>query len=149
MYISVPKNYGGSAFPRPDASPGAPEAPAHAFAHRSTPLPDFDPKQQDARPSPPPRREPPRDCPPPCDPCEDRDTPECDRRVPEKGPCDCDSCRAKENKNPLTCLFEALRGRKKAGFDADDFLLIGLIALLMGKEGNEDIVLILALLLLV
>ena len=38
---------------------------------------------------------------------------------------------------------------KKAGFDADDFLLIGLIALLMGKEGNEDIVLILALLLLV
>ena len=44
--------------------------------------------------------------------------------------------------------FEALRGRKKAGFEADDFLLVGMIALLMGKEGSEDIVLILALLLL-
>ena len=155
MYISVPKNYGGNAFPRPDASPGASEVPAHAFTHRSAPLPDFDPKQQDARLSPPPRRDPPRDCPPSCDPCdpcvscEDRKPPECGRHEPEKDRCDCDGCRAKENKNPLTCLFEALRGRKKAGFDADDFLLIGLIALLMGKEGNEDIVLILALLLLV
>ena len=106
-------------------------------------------KQQEARLSPPPRPEPPRDCPPPCDPREDREPPECGRHEPEKDCGDCDGCRAKENKNPLTCLFEALRGRKKAGFDADDFLLIGLIALLMGKEGNEDIVLILALLLLV
>ena len=43
----------------------------------------------------------------------------------------------------------AINEFEKAGFDADDFLLIGLIALLMGREGNEDIVLILALLLLV
>ena len=85
-------------------------------------------------------------CPPSCEGCEP-----CGEHAPEAGQCPCGDappCHA-ENKNPLTCLFEALRGRKKSGFDADDFLLIGLIALLMGKEGSEDIVLILALLLLV
>lgn len=59
----------------------------------------------------------------------------------------CEKCGAKE-KNPLTCLFEAFRGRERGGFDTEDFLLIGLIALLINKEGNEDIVLILAMLLL-
>ena len=59
----------------------------------------------------------------------------------------CENCVTKE-KNPLTCLFEAFRGRERGGFDTEDFLLIGLIALLVNKEGNEDIVLILAMLLL-
>ena len=97
-------------------------------------------------PCPPPPPPPPEDgcapaceCYEPCAACAEADRPACGDAPP---------CRA-ENKNPLTCLFEALRGRKKGGFDADDFLLIGLIALLMGKEGSEDIVLILALLLLV
>ncbi len=59
----------------------------------------------------------------------------------------CRGCEVKE-KNPLSCLLEAFRNREKGGFDADDFLLMGLIALLINKEGNEDIVLILAFLLL-
>ena len=59
----------------------------------------------------------------------------------------CENCGIKE-KNPLTCLFEAFRKRDNGGFDTEDFLLIGLIALLINKEGNEDIVLILAMLLL-
>ncbi len=59
----------------------------------------------------------------------------------------CEKCNVKE-KNPLSCLFEAFRSRGKSGLDTDDFLLLGLIALLINKEGNEDIVLILAMLLL-
>ena len=163
MYISVPKNYGGSAFPRPDDAPAAHETPPHGFSHRSAPLPDFAAQPQTARLAPAPRPEPQCDCPregrDPCDGREPHEPHECDRHEHEHEhehehdhgrDCDCGGDRCpKENKNPLTCLFEALRGRKKAGFDADDFLLIGLIALLMGKEGNEDIVLILALLLLV
>ena len=165
MYISVPKNYGGSAFPRPDDASAPHETPPHGFSHRSTPLPDFASQPQTARLAPAPRPEPQCDCPreerDPCDEREPHEPHECDRPEHEHEhkhehgrDCDCgdrclgDRCSG-ENKNPLTCLFEALRGRKKAGFDADDFLLIGLIALLMGKEGNEDIVLILALLLLV
>ena len=163
MYISVPKNYGGSAFPRPDDVPAPRETPPHGFSHRSTPLPDFAAQPQTARLAPAPRPEPQCDCPregrDPCDGREPHEPHECDRHEHEHEhehehdhgrDCDCGGDRCpKENKNPLTCLFEALRGRKKAGFDADDFLLIGLIALLMGKEGNEDIILILALLLLV
>ena len=159
MYISVPKNYGGSAFPRPDDVPAPHETPPHGFSHRSAPLPDFAAQPQTARLAPAPRPEPQCDCPreghEPCDGREPHEPHECDKHEHkhehEYGKdCDCGGDRCpKENKNPLTCLFEALRGRKKAGFDADDFLLIGLIALLMGKEGNEDIVLILALLLLV
>lgn len=167
MYISVPKNYGGNAFPHPDAKPrgegGGMQRPVPPFA-------DYGAQAQPTPPPPPPRPiihsgaptpvaplgKIPRDCPPPpppdcgcppsCEGCEP-----CGEHAPEEGQCPCGDappCHA-ENKNPLTCLFEALRGRKKSGFDADDFLLIGLIALLMGKEGNEDIVLILALLLLV
>lgn len=60
----------------------------------------------------------------------------------------CHNCE-KKNKNPMTCLLEAFRGRKDGGFDAEDFLLLGLIALLIGKEGNEDMVFILAMLLLI
>ena len=168
MYISVPKNYGGNAFPHPDAPrprevggmprpvppfadhgaqvqpsppppPPPPPPPRPAF-HGSAPTPvaPLGKIPRDCPPPPPPDR----DCPPPCEgcePCAEAERPACGDAPP---------CPA-ENKNPLTCLFEALRGRKKAGFDADDFLLIGLIALLMGKEGSEDIVLILALLLLV
>ena len=59
----------------------------------------------------------------------------------------CENCN--EEKNPLSCLLSAFRGRGKSEFDSEDFLLIGLIALLMGREGNEDILLILAMLLLI
>lgn len=169
MYISVPKNYGGNAFPHPDAprprdaggmprpvppfadhgaqvqpSPPPPPPPPRQAFHGSAPTP-VAPLGKIPRDCPPPPS-PDCDCPPPCEGCEP-----CEEHAPEEGHCPCKDappCRA-ENKNPLTCLFEALRGRKKGGFDADDFLLIGLIALLMGKEGSEDIVLILALLLLV
>ncbi len=166
MYISVPKNYGGNAFPHPDAprprDAGAMPRPVPPFADygtqpQSPPSPPPRPMFHGGAPTPvaplgkiprdcPPPSPPDCDCPPPCEGCEP-----CEEHAPEEGHCPCKDappCPA-ENKNPLTCLFEALRGRKKAGFDADDFLLIGLIALLMGKEGSEDIVLILALLLLV
>ena len=59
----------------------------------------------------------------------------------------CERCGLKE-KNPLSCMMEAFRTRKKGGFDAEDILLVGLIVLLLGKEGNEDIILVLAMLLL-
>ena len=170
MYISVPKNYGGNAFPHPDAP-----RPRDAGG-MPRPVPPFADHGAQVQPSPPPPPPPPRpafhgsaptpvaplgkiprDCPPPPPPPPDCDClPPCEGYEPcatcaeaERPACgDAPPCRA-GNKNPLTCLFEALRGRKKGGFDADDFLLIGLIALLMGKEGSEDIVLILALLLLV
>ena len=61
---------------------------------------------------------------------------------------DCQGCTREEGKNPLSCLLSAFRGRERNGFDGEDFLLLGLIALLIGKEGNEDILLILAMLLL-
>ena len=141
MYISVPKNYGGNAFPHPDAKPRG------EGGGMQRPVPPFADYGAQAQPTPPPPPPPPDcGCPPSCEGCEP-----CGEHAPEAGQCPCGDaspCHA-ENKNPLTCLFEALRGRKKSGFDADDFLLIGLIALLMGKEGSEDIVLILALLLLV
>lgn len=79
---------------------------------------------------------------------------EAPREHPEKSSpdsCDkppCTDCRA-QNKNPLTCLLHALRNRNKGGFEGEDFLLLGLIVLLLGKEGNEDILLILAMLLLI
>ncbi|MBQ4150517.1 MAG: hypothetical protein IJC81_01775 [Clostridia bacterium] len=65
----------------------------------------------------------------------------------EKCEKECEKCAVKE-KNPLSCLFEAFRGKDRGGFDTEDFLLLGLIALMLNKEGNEDIVLILAILLL-
>lgn len=156
MYISVPKNYGGNAFPHPDAP-----RPRDAGG-MPRPVPPFADHGAQVQPSPPPPPRPafhgsaptpvaplgkvPRDCPLPPPDC-GCPPPPCDGREPcGDAPC-APACPAK-NKNPLTCLFEALRGRKKAGFEADDFLLVGMIALLMGKEGSEDIVLILALLLL-
>ena len=68
-------------------------------------------------------------------------------KVDEKCEKECEKCTVKE-KNPLSCLLEAFRFREKGGFDTEDFLLIGLIVLLLGKEGNEDVVLVLAMLLL-
>lgn len=53
-----------------------------------------------------------------------------------------------EEKNPLSCLLSAFNKKGNGGFDSEDFLILGLIALLIGKQGNEDILLILALLLL-
>ncbi len=67
--------------------------------------------------------------------------------APSSEPTECANCHT-QNKNPLTCLMQALRNREKSGFSNEDFLLIGLIALLLGKEGNEDILLILTMLLI-
>ena len=53
-----------------------------------------------------------------------------------------------EDKNPLSCLLSAFKRSKGNGLDTEDLLLLGLIVLLLGKEGNEDIVIILAMLLL-
>ena len=161
MYISVPKNYGGNAFPHPDAprTGGMPRAGGMPRTDGAQPSPVPPPRpMMPSVPSPvAPLGKIPRDLPPPPPPLPPDeavcapDAPSADACAPcDAAPCGAGTppCRA-ENKNPLTCLFEALHGRKKAGFDADDFLLVGLIALLMGKEGGEDIVLILALLLLV
>ena len=60
----------------------------------------------------------------------------------------CKDCDAKD-KNPLSCLLSAFRRTKNGGIDAEDLLLIGLIILLLGKDGNEDIIIILAMLLLI
>ncbi|MBQ4556225.1 MAG: hypothetical protein IJA60_01075 [Clostridia bacterium] len=106
MYVSVPKNYSGIAFPKEKE---------HA--------------------SPPPKL-------PPMPVGEIRHHEPTEREKP------CDGCKVKE-KNPLACMMEALRKRKNSGFDTEDFLLVGLIALLLGKEGNEDIILVLAMLLLI
>ena len=78
--------------------------------------------------------------------------------IPEKAECrgteercdkreECTSCQ-NEEKNPLSCLLHALRKGKAGGISTEDFLILGLIALLIGKEGNEDIVFILVMLLL-
>lgn len=155
MYISIPKNYGGNAFPHASAvgQSGLPRpvppfsdfgAPSQLPMGGHRPLP---PSSEPCPRDPPPSSSP--SCAPPREDCDPRDADASCGRCELPPPCaERPPCRT-ENKNPLTCLFEALRCRKKSGFDADDFLLIGLIALLMGKTGSEDIVLILALLLLV
>ena len=51
--------------------------------------------------------------------------------------------------HPLLALAQALKHRNSAMPSGEDLLLIGLILLLLGKEGNEDILLILAMLLLI
>ena len=118
MYVSVPKNYSGIAFPH-SSSPPSPKRPENNSEKSCCDAP------ASPQPSPPPQPPPP---PPPAQKCE--------------------KCSSNE-KNPLSCLLSALRGRGKSGFDTEDFLLIGLIALLVGREGNEDILLILAMLLLI
>lgn len=60
---------------------------------------------------------------------------------------ECGTCKS-DGKNPLSCLLHALRKGKSGGIATEDFLILGLIALLIGKEGNEDIVFILVMLLL-
>ena len=54
----------------------------------------------------------------------------------------------KEGHSPFLRLLGALQSRGHSGLDGEDLLLIGIIALLLGKEGNEDVLLILAMLLL-
>ena len=61
---------------------------------------------------------------------------------PEKPGCD------KGEKNPIACLINAFKGTKDGAVGAEELLLICLIVLLIGKKGNEDIVFILAMLLL-
>ena len=73
------------------------------------------------------------------EPCEKKDT--CDKKEP------CETCKNDGN-NPISCMLHALRRGKAGGISTEDFLLLGLIALLIGKEGNEDIVFILVMLLL-
>lgn len=136
MYVSVPKNYSGIAFPR--------DNPVQEMQRRDMQRHDM-PLQPMTMPLPMPPAQPQVMHEPPREECR-----EC-REPPareEKSPCACDGCQ-KQEKNPLTCLLTALRDRGKAGFDTEDFLLIGLIVLLLGKEGNEDVVLILAMLLLI
>lgn len=90
---------------------------------------------------------PPRPEPPPPPPSEPVSKPCPEEEVHTPDPPACENCHT-QNKNPLTCLMQALRNREKSGFSNEDFLLIGLIALLLGKEGNEDILLILTMLLI-
>ena len=121
MYVSIPKNYSGMAFPR-EAQVLHPDVIHPQVTNAEPPM---------QAPSQPHEAE---------EKCEHTET------APPP-PC-CADCNAKE-KNPLTCFIRALQGRKKGGFESDDFLLLGLIVLLLGKEGNEDILLILAMLLLI
>lgn len=60
---------------------------------------------------------------------------------------ECGTCKS-DGKNPLSCLLHALQKGKSSGISTEDFLILGLIALLIGKDGNEDIVFILVMLLL-
>lgn len=74
-------------------------------------------------------------------------------RVPEREVEQCEKKETCENcqndgSNPISCMLHALRRGKAGGISTEDFLLLGLIALLIGKEGNEDIVFILVMLLL-
>lgn len=141
MYVSVPKNYSGVAFAREERAPCSdasrlpPNAPPTGAIPLPPPLPCVPPRMME-----PPSGEKP-------EPCEKAKEAKEEKPSPPEREC-CASCGEKERKNPLTCLFEALHRRERNGLDAEDFLLIGLIALLMNKEGNEEIVLILALLLL-
>ena len=91
----------------------------------------------------PPRPEPPSAETPPTEPA--REPPV--EAAPSTDAPACENCPTRSG-NPLTCLVQALRNREKSGFASEDFLLIGLIALLLGKEGNEDILLILTMLLI-
>ncbi|MBQ8837240.1 MAG: hypothetical protein IJ002_07020 [Clostridia bacterium] len=128
MYVSLPKNYSGTAFSR-----------------ENTPYTDDRPAVPPTLPQvPPPRHE---KRPPQNEDCEEKPR-EHEKEHPKKP---CDECGA-DSKNPISCLLRALRGGrncKDGGLDTEDFLLIGLIALLIGKEGNEDIIFILAMLLLI
>ena len=121
MYVSVPKNYSGIAFANRDVLA---DMPRPDMPHPPAPIPLAKPQPPD-----PPKKE---------EPC----------RTSAAPPHPCEDCK-KQDQNPLTCLLSALRNRGKAGFDTEDFLLIGLIALLLGKDGNEDIILSLAMLLLI
>ena len=132
MYVSVPKNYSGIAFSRENRAQQ--EMPRQEMPLTiPVPMPPSPPQTL---------REPPR-AKEECREC--REPRKEEEKCPSGG---CEDCRT-QDKNPLTCLLTALRNRGKAGFDTEDFLLIGLIVLLLGKEGNEDIVLILAMLLLI
>lgn len=124
MYVSIPKNYGGIAFSNRDHPLADMPRPDMPKPHIPTPPP--------AEPIPPAVQDEKKDCP----------------KEPSEPINPCHDC-PKKDQNPLSCLFSALRNRGKAGLDTEDLLLIGLIVLLLGKEGNEDIVLSLAMLLLV
>ena len=89
----------------------------------------------------PPRTEPP---PPPKEPIaeEKPQTEATPAPVPEASPLQAAA-------HPFVRLLDTLQGRGKNRLDNEDIFLLGLIALLLGKEGNEDVLLILTMLLLV
>lgn len=130
MYVSLPQNYSGTAFSREEEH----------RADERPPVPPTLPQVQPPREKRPPDRE-------HCSDERQQHEKKCPQdHEPQKK--QCDECRA-DDKNPFSCLLNALRRGKSGGIDAEDFLLLGLIALLIGKEGNEDIVLILTMLLLI
>lgn len=143
MYVGVPKNYGGTAFPRerseqPPRRPAVP--PTLPQVMPPTEKPPNDGRHCDER------RLDERNCDEKscCEPR--REETRCDE--PRRGGHPCNDCRA-DDKNPFSCILNAFRRGKNDGITPEDFLLLGLIALLIGKEGNEDIVLILVMLLLI
>jgi len=105
LYVSVPKNYSGMAFPREKNAAIHPDV-----VHPAAPPPEPPVQSQ-----------------------------------PQAQTADCKT----QEKHPLLSLANALKNRKHGNLDNEDFLLIGLILLLLGKEGNEDVLLILAMLLLI
>lgn len=118
MYISLPKNYSGSAFAAengrqvqsPTETPVAADenaAPPLREAHHTFPV-----------------------------------------NIPATAPKTDDSTPPTQKKKPLTAFLDAVRKRQENGISGDDLLLMGLISLLAGKEDNGDIVGILTLLLL-
>ena len=120
MYISVPKNYSGSAFAAKSGRPADPMV---------TPVGDTQ------VPPPPPAREAHHTLPADVEPANPQTAV---AKAPEPP----------QTKKPLTAFLEAVRKRQENGISGDDLLLMGLISLLAGKEENSDIVGILTLLLL-
>lgn len=68
--------------------------------------------------------------------------------VPAETPSPAEHKPQKSEQSPFLRLLGALQNHRQNGLDGEDLLLIGIIALLLGKEGNEDVLLILAMLLL-
>ena len=120
MYISVPKNYSGSAFAAQNGKPADPMV---------TPVGDTQ------VPPPPPARE-------------AHHTLPANVETKEMQIQSAEAPEPPQTKKPLTAFLEAVRKRQENGISGDDLLLMGLISLLAGKEENSDIVGILTLLLL-
>ena len=132
MYVSVPKNYSGVAF-------NSANEKAKATVEKAKippPFPSECVRRQEAEIS---NR---------CEECENAEVvSKCEKEAEQECESGC-GCSVREN-SPISSIIESLKSRKKESFDAEDIILLGLIVLLLGKEGSEDIVLILAILLLI